>query len=130
MTYGSWDIKRDKQNFLSLCAIFCPNHPENRNFEKNEKNSRRYHLYMSIINENHMMYDSWDMECDRQNFFSFWTIFCSFTSPLNNPKSQNFEKMKHIPRDIIILHKCTINDNHVIYGSCDINCNRQIFLSS
>ena len=56
------------------------------------------------------------MERDRQNFFSFWTIFFPFTpppSPLNNPKNQNFEKqMKKTPRDIIILHKCTIHDNH------------------
>ena len=59
-------------------------------------------------------------------FFSFWIIFCPFNpqSPINNPKNQNFEKMK-----IIILHKCTINDNHMIYGSWDIDCNR-FFLSS
>ena len=35
---------------------------------------------------------------------------------LNNPKNQNFEKMKKNSRDII-LHKCTINDNHMIYDS-------------
>ena len=35
--------------------------------------------------------------------------------------------MKQNPRHIIILHKCTINDNHLIYGSWDINCNRHIF---
>ena len=76
------------------------------------------------INQNHMMYDSWDMDCDRQNFFSFWTTFCPFTPPpINNPKNQNFEKMKKNPRDIIILHKCIINDNHMIHGSWDINCN-------
>ena len=33
-------------------------------------------------------------------------------------------------RYIIILHKFTINDNHMIYGSWDINCNRQIFFLS
>ena len=27
----------------------------------------------------------------------------------------------------IILHKCNINHNHMIYGSWDIKCNRQIF---
>ena len=37
------------------------------------------------------------------------------------------KKLKKTPRDIIILHKCTINDNHMIYGFWDINCNRQIF---
>ena len=37
-------------------------------------------LHISTINDNHMMYDSWNMECDRQNFLSFWTVFCPFTS--------------------------------------------------
>ena len=88
---------------------------------------------MSTLNQNHMMYDSWDMECNRQNVFSFWIIFALLSHtpppPPNNSKNQNLEKLKKIPRDIIILHKCTINDNHIIYGSWDINYNRQIFLS-
>ena len=85
-----------------------------------------YHFHMSIINENHMMYDSWDMEHNRQNFFSFWTIFCPLHSfPPNNQENQNFEKMKETPGDIIILHKCTINDNHTVYGSWDMKCTRQ-----
>ena len=81
-------------------------------------------FYTSTTNQNHMIYDSWDMERDRQNFFSFWTTFCPFTPPpINNPKNHNFEKMKKKPRDIIILHKCIINDNHMMYGSWNINCN-------
>ena len=81
-------------------------------------------LHMCTINENHMMYDSWDMKRDRQNVLLFWAIFCSFSVPkticytipeiwrttdviiffilghflpfypLNSPKNQNFEKMK------------------------------------
>ena len=48
-------------------------------------------------------------------------IFCHFGPffalyPPNNPKNQNFEKMKKTPGDIIILHKCTINDNHMMHG--------------
>ena len=79
-------------------------------------------LNMSTINENHMVYDSWDMEHNRQNFFSFWTIFCTFT-----PASVTTQrcKMKKTPGDIIILHKCTINDNHMIYGSWDMKFTRQ-----
>ena len=79
-----------------------------------------------------MMYSSWDIECDWQNFWSFWTIFCPFTtqqtnfSP-NNPKSQNFEKMKTTPANIIILRKCTINDNHMMYSSWDMKCHRKKF---
>ena len=35
------------------------------------------------------------MERDRQNFLSFWTIFFALLPSLfNNPKNQNFEKMK------------------------------------
>ena len=57
-------------------------------------------------------------------FFAFWTIFCPFTPPSpppppplqpRNPENPNFEKMKKTPGDIIILHECTINDNHIWY---------------
>ena len=88
-------------------------------------------FYMSTTNQNHMIYDSWDMERDRQNFFSFWTTFCPFTPPpINNPKNHNFEKMKKNPRDIIILHKCTIT---IIWQSYDIwflsiNCKTYFFV--
>ena len=82
------------------------------------------------------------MECDGQNllsfwtsdgynlYFSFWAMFCTFTSP-NDPKKQNSKfkiqkkkKKKKKPEkkqyvDIIILHMCTINDNHM-YGSGDV----------
>ena len=37
--------------------------------------------------------------------------------PSNNPKNQDFEKLKKPPEDIIILLKNTINDNHMMYGS-------------
>ena len=49
-------------------------------------------------------------------------MFCHFGSffALLTPKDQekqNFEKMKKVPGDIIILHMSTINDNHMMYGS-------------
>ena len=78
-----------------------------------------------------MMYDSSDIERNWQNFFSFWTIFCPFTSnPITTQRIKILKKKKKTPGDIIILHKCTINDNHMIYGSCDMKCNRWNFLSS
>ena len=55
------------------------------------------------------------MEHNRQNFLSSWTIFCPFA--LNNLENQNFEKIKKMPGDIIILHMCAINENHMMYGS-------------
>ena len=106
MMYSSWDIKHNRQNFLSFRAIFAllpPKSPDDQNFEKMKKPGDIITLHMSTINQNHKMYDSWHMEHD-----IFWTIFSP--SPLNNSKNQNFEKIKKNPRDIIILHKCTIND--------------------
>ena len=75
-----------------------------------------------------MIYGSWDMECDGQNFLSLWTIFCPFTPP-NNPKNQNIEKMKKTPGDIIILHMCTTDDNHMMNGSWDMERDGQNVLS-
>ena len=49
-------------------------------------------------------------------FFVILEHFLSFDPPMD-PENQNFEKMKKRPGDIIILHKSTINDNHMIYGS-------------
>ena len=72
------------------------------------------------------MYGSWDMEHNGQNFLSVWTTFLLFY-PSNNPEKKFFEKLKKTPGYIIILHKCTINDNHMIYGFWDKTCNRQNF---
>ena len=62
-------------------------------------------------------------------------IFChfgQFFALLPYPKNltnQNFGKMIKMPGDIIILHMRTINDNHMIYGSRDAECDGQDFLS-
>ena len=46
-------------------------------------------------------------------------IFCHFGPffallPHNNPENQNYEKLKKTPGDIIILHKCTKNHDHML----------------
>ena len=62
------------------------------------------------------------------DLFSHFRPFFAFSpSPHKNPKDQNNEKIKKTPRDIIILHKCTINNNHMIYDSWNVNCNRHNF---
>ena len=63
-----------------------------------------------------MMYGSWEIEHDRQNFSVILGYFLPLYLP-NNPENQNFEKMKKTPEDIIILHMSTINQNHVMYDS-------------
>ena len=83
---------------------------------------------MYTKNQNHMRYGFWDKEWDIQNFFSFWAIFCPSTPP-NNPTKQNFERMKNESRDVIILHLCTKNHDHMMYASWNMECDRHNFLS-
>ena len=82
---------------------------------------------MCTINDNHIMYGSWDMRHDRHISCHYGLFFAILRA--NNLKNQNFEKLKKTPEDITILHMCTINDNQMKYGSSDVECNRQIFLS-
>ena len=77
-------------------------------------------LHMGTINNNHMMFGSWDMKRDRQNFLSFWTVFCPFT-PLANRKIK--KKKKH-PWDIIILPQSNKNHDPMLYCSLDMAHNR------
>ena len=83
--------------FLSCWAIFCPfTHPlttQKIKILKNEKTPGGIIiLNMSTINENQVIYDSWNVEHNWHNFSLFWTIFWPFTpcTPLplpNNPKN-------------------------------------------
>ena len=64
-------------------SFYLPNNPENQNFEKLK---RKTHLEISSFDNSVpkiiviMVYYSWDMACNRCNYFSFWAIFCTFTS--------------------------------------------------
>ena len=100
--------------------FYPPNNPKNQNFEKMKKPPGDIIiLHMCTINDNHMMYGSWDMECVIDRIFVILDHFLPFY-PTNNPKNQNFEKMKKMPGDIIILHMCTKNYDQMIYSSLDI----------
>ena len=75
---------------------------QNFNIEKAPGDTIILHIY--TINYNHiMMYDSCDMERDRQ-FFVILDRFLPFYPPMD-PKYQNFQqkKMQKTPEDIIIL---------------------------
>ena len=173
MIHGSWNIRWNRQKLLSFSAIFCPFNPLTTRKIKILKLKQTpadiIILHISTINNNHMIHGSWDMDHDRHNFLSFWTVFGPFTpyesrqsklwkddkntwryyhftnvyhkrqsydvwflryrvqrteffvildsflpfKPPNNPKNQNCKKMKKQSRDIVILHMCTINDNHM-----------------
>ena len=87
-------------------------------------------LLMWTKNHNHMMYGSWDTEWDRHNILSFWVINCPFIpQTIRKIKILKKWKKKKTPGDITILHMCTKNDNHMMYGSWDMERNGQSFLS-
>ena len=63
--------------------FYCINNPKNWNFEKNEKKKKKIlgdiiTLHLGTTNYDHIMYGSWDMEHDRQNFFSCFDHFLPF----------------------------------------------------
>ena len=114
-------------HFGLFFALLPFKNPENQNFENMKKMLvDNIILHICTINANHMVYVSWDMEHDRQFFLILDHLFPFY--PLNNPENQNFEKLKKMPGNIIISHKCTINDNHMMYDSWDMKHNRQNFL--
>ena len=61
-----------------------------------------------------------DMERDGHKFLSFWTIFCRIT-PLTTQKIKILKKkLKKTLEDIIIIHKCNKNHNHMPHSSWDM----------
>ena len=69
-------------------------------------------LHLCTKNIDDMIYSSRDTEC---NFLKLVIMgyFLPFYPLPKNLKTQNFEKMKKIAGDIIILHMCTKNYNHI-----------------
>ena len=71
--------------------------------------------------------------------FQIWSgtgkIFCHFglfftlLPPPNNLENQNFKKLKKAPGDIIILHMCTKNHDHMLSCSLDMARNRFNYFS-
>ena len=131
MMYVSWDIKCKGQSFFSFWTNFCPltlltTQAIKILKKKKKKTHQMLSFYTCVPQMTIMMYGSWNIKHKSQNFLSFSAIFCPFTA-LTVHKIKILKKTKKVPGDIIILLKCTKNDHHTIYGSWNINCNRQIF---
>ena len=131
MIHDSQDMDSNRQNFQDNFLLFCPsNNPEKQNFER-LKNLPGDIIILQVctINNNHIMYGSWKMECHGQNFLSLRTTFYHFTHSPYQPEKSKFWKMKKNPQDIWdILHMCTINEDHIMYDSWDMEQRGQNFL--
>ena len=92
--YRSWDTEWDTEFFVifgHFLPFYPPHNRENQNFKMKKASEDVIILDKCTKNHNHMMYASWDMEYDRQNFLSIWAIFCPFT-PLLTPKLKIWNK--------------------------------------
>ena len=127
--YQAWGTE-----FFVILDHFFPFYPQTtQNIKILKKWKKKKHLeilsfytcvpYMTILWWMGPRYEAWWTE------FSVILDCCLPFHPPNNLKNQNFEKLKKIPGDIIILYMYTINDNHIIYGSRDMEHERQNFLS-
>ena len=81
-------------------------------------------LHMCTKTHNHMRHGWWNTEWDRQNVVILGH-FLPFYLP-NNLENQNFEKMTKASGDVIVLHMCTTNHNHMMYASWDVACDRHV----
>ena len=92
MKYGSWDIRHNRV-FCHFLPFDPTNNLKNLNFEKMKKTPGDIIiLHKHTINYNHDVwfprYEAWPTE-----LFAVLGHFSPFY-PTNNPKNQNFEKMK------------------------------------
>ena len=122
--------KIQRQNFLQTWVVFCPFTTPN-NLEIKILKKWRKHLEISSFDTCvpkttiiwGMLPEIWS--ATDTFFLSFLTIFCSFTSLLTQ-KIKIWKKCKR-PGDIILLHMCTINEDHMIYVSWDERRDRHFF---
>ena len=115
-------MQQNRQNFLSISVIFALLPPNN--LEINETNFWRYYHFTCVYHE-WQSYDVWFLryEVRQTELFDILGHFLSFY-PNKNPENQNFEKMEKKPEDTILLHKCNINHDHMLYCFWDTMCDR------
>ena len=103
-----------------LFVLLPPYGPRKSKFWKNEKKARRYYHFTQVYHK-WQSYYVWFLRYEAwlTIFLPFWTVFCS-TTPLTTRKTKilkNWKKKKS--GDIIILHKCTKNNDPMLYCSLD-----------
>ena len=108
---------------FTMLLYFCKS--DNQNFEnilKNEKKKKKKKAWRYYpFTQAHHKLQSYDVGflrygARRTEFFCHFGPFLPFY-PTNNPDNKISEKLKKTPGHIIILKMCTINENHIMYGS-------------
>ena len=128
MRYRVWQTEIG--NYGSFFILLCPpKNLKNQNFGKMKNVAGDIIIsHMCTKNQNHIRYGFSDTEWKKQISLSFWVSFCPFT-PLTIQKIKILKKRKKPSGDVIILHMCAKNHNHIMYASWDMECERHKFLS-
>ena len=110
--------------FDQFFSFNLPNKPENQNFENMKKSLEILSFYTYTPQMNiiwYMVPEIWSAT----QFFLISDHFSHFY-PLTIQKIKIF-KIRKKPGYINILQMCTINENHIIYGSWDMEHDRTFF---
>ena len=128
--YNAWFLRywAQRAEFSGILYHFLPfyalNNLKNENFEKFFKKAWKYSHFTHVCHK-WQSYDVWFLTHEEWQTEFFVILDCSLPFySTNNPKNQNFGKLKKTTGDIIILHKCTKNHDHTLYCSLDMTCNR------
>ena len=112
-------MRCERQNVLSFWTIsaLLPSLPGNlvkQKFEK-LKTTPGDAIILHMCTIPRQSYEVWFVRygVSETEFSAILDRFLPFYSP-NSSENQNFEKMENMPTDIIILHMCTINGNHMM----------------
>ena len=131
MIHSSCDIEHDRLKLVILghFLLFYQKRTQKiKILKKMKKNFWRYHHYSCVPKITIIWFTVLRYRLRWTYFFVILGHFFLFP-PLMIPKNKNLKKIERVPGDIIILHMCTINEDHMMYYSWDIRCDRQNFLS-
>ena len=132
LRYEAWQTE-----FIVILGHFLPfyhtNNPKNPNFEKMKKTAGD----IIILHLCTTKYDAWFLRCGAQQTEFFVTLryfFPFIPSPPPTLKAQEIKIKKKWKKkmlgDIILLHKCTKNNDQMLCCSWDMACDGQKFLFS
>ena len=110
-------------------SLLPPLQPEKLKFGKTRKTHRWYYQFTYVYHK-WQSYDVWLLRYGvwQTEFFVILDNFLPLYLP-KNLKNQNFEKIKNRPGDIMILHKCTKNHNHMLHCSWDMTCDQCLIVT-
>ena len=116
LRYAAWETE-----FSVILNHFEPFYPpknlKNQNFKKMKETPGDIIILHKCTKFIIICYTVPEIRCLMDVILIFYFGLFFALLPPNSPKNQNFKKMKKTPGDIIILHMCAKNNDHMMYDS-------------